>query len=85
MPRLLPFRGAPWMLVLEGAFIAREHWQHLDPQERDRLRELIRKSKGRPSNLATHERDEFKRLVAKLDVPGIGREMIPFVGKRRRR
>jgi hypothetical protein len=85
MPRLVPFRGVPWLLVLEGAFVAREHWQHLAPDERDRLRELIVKSKGRPGNLASHERDEVKWLVAKLDVPGIGKEMIPFVGKRKRR
>ncbi len=85
MPRMLPLRGVPWMLVLEGAFIAREHWQHLTSDERDRLRDLIRRSKGRPANLAMHERDEVRQLVAKLDVPGIGREMIPFVGKRRRR
>jgi hypothetical protein len=85
MPRLLPTRGVPWLMVLEGAFIARDHWKHLTPEERERLRELIRKSKGLPKNLTAREREEVKQLVSQLDVPGIGREMIPFVGKRRRR
>jgi hypothetical protein len=43
----------------------------------------VRKSKGNPSNLSKRERDELKRLVVKLDVPAMGRALIPFVGRRR--
>ena len=83
MPRLPKLRGLPWMVVLDVAFIAREHWMHLAPHERERFAALVRKSKGNPSNLSKRERDEIKRIVDKLDVPGMGRALIPFVGRRR--
>jgi hypothetical protein len=73
------------MVFLDLAFVAREHWQQLTIGERTRLNDLVRRSKGRPSNLSKRERDELRRLVDKLDVPGMGRAMIPFVGARRRR
>jgi hypothetical protein len=71
------------MLFLDVAFIAREHWQHLTPHERERMTMLVRKSRGKPANLTKRERDEVERLVEKLDVPGMGRALIPFVGRRR--
>jgi hypothetical protein len=70
-------------MALDVAFIAREHWQRLAPGERERFSALVRKSKGNPSNLSKRERDELKRLVVKLDVPAMGRALIPFVGRRR--
>jgi hypothetical protein len=72
------------MLVLQGAVHVNEHYKKLTPTERDRLQRLIRKSRGRPSNLTPREREAFKKLVAKLDLTGLGRELLPFAGGRGR-
>jgi hypothetical protein len=75
----------PWALLLQGAASANRHWRELEAAERRRLTELVRKSRGRPGNLSARERADLRRLVGKLDVPGIGRELLPFSGRRRRR
>ena len=51
------------------------HWQQLTVLERRRLRELLAKSRGRPSNLSKREQKELKDLVAKLDAPVLAREL----------
>jgi len=58
--------------ALEAAWIANRHWRRLDPDERARLRELARKSRGRPSNLTARERDEAAELLRKLDYAELG-------------
>jgi hypothetical protein len=50
--------------VAELALVARQHLQHLDSAERRRLAELVRRGRG----LSAIEREELRRLVAKLDV-----------------
>jgi hypothetical protein len=62
-----------WVIAaLEAAWIANRHWRRLDPDERARLRELARKSRGRPSNLTARERDEAAELLRKLDYAELG-------------
>lgn len=85
MPRLRPI---PWLMAMQAALVANEHWtEQLSAQERTRLRRLLVKSKGRPSNLTVKERQDVRRLVGKLDVPGAGRKLLPFAagGRKRRR
>jgi hypothetical protein len=74
-------------MALQAVLLANEHWtEQLSAPERTRLRRLLVKSKGLPNNLTPKERAEVKRLVAKLDVPGVGRKLVPFaVGARKRR
>jgi hypothetical protein len=62
-----------WIVAaLEVALLTRRHWRRLDPDERRRLTELARKSKGRPSNLSNRERDEAANLLEKLDYAALG-------------
>jgi hypothetical protein len=64
------FRAIPFMKILamaEIALLARRHFTLLTPRERGRLVQLIRKAKGRPSNLTKREQDEFSRLVQKAE------------------
>jgi hypothetical protein len=84
MPRLRPI---PWLMAIQVALIANEHvTEQLSAPERARLRRLLLKSKGLPGNLTPKERAEVKRLVGKLDVPGVGRKLVPFaIGARKRR
>ena len=79
MPRVIPrFRAVPWMLTLQATLVAGEHWRLLSERERQRLLQLLRDARGWPGNLTAKERQELKRLVAKLDVPGIGRDLLPL-------
>jgi hypothetical protein len=73
------------MVLFEAAMVTREHWQRqLSPAERERVSILLRKSKGRPSNLDQRERAELREMLGKLDVKEIGMDMLPFVGQVRR-
>lgn len=72
-----------WVIAaLEAAWMANRHWRRLDPEERARLRELVRKSRGRPSKLTESERAEAAELLRKLDYAELGGSVtglfIPF-------
>ena len=57
-----------WLIaVAEGAWVSWGHWRRLEPEERKRLLEIAKRSKGRPSkNLSASERREAERLLDKL-------------------
>jgi hypothetical protein len=71
----------PWVMVFELAVTLRKHWRLLEPKERTRLAELVKKSQGRPANLSPSERREVRRLVAKLEPGSIARSVLP-IGRR---
>ena len=86
MPRIpVVARRVPWLVLLDAGKVAREHWTKLTPSERSKLGSLIKKSKGRLSNLSVRERAELRRLVNKLDLPDAGKKMVPFAGVMRRK
>ena len=83
-------RGAqavPWALLLRGGMVVGKRWSALSSKERARLAQLLRESRGRVSNLSTRQRLELRKLARKLDLRGMGRELMPLVrrGKRSRR
>jgi hypothetical protein len=54
----------PWLEL--GALFAREFkqaWDRLTPQERHELNALMRKSRGRPSNLTAAERQHLRKIL----------------------
>src|SRR5690242_554199 len=57
MPRL---KAVPWMIALDAALVLRDLWGKLEPRERRRLGELVRR--GRSMN--DREKAELKRLVS---------------------
>jgi hypothetical protein len=62
-----------WFIAaIEVAWLANRHWRRLEPEERRRLRELIRKSRGRPSKLSNKEREEAEELLQKVDFAELG-------------
>ena len=62
-----------WFIAaIEVAWLANQHWRRLEPDERRRLRALIRKSRGRPSRLSPREREEAEELLRKLDYAELG-------------
>ena len=55
------------MVFAEVAMLARGHIERLEPQERRRVVVLLKKARGRASNLSRREREELARLVAKAE------------------
>jgi hypothetical protein len=81
MPSITRVRAMPWVMVFELAITLRKHWRRLEPKERARLTELIKKSQGRPGNLSASERKDVRKLVAKLEPGSIARSVMP-IGRR---
>ena len=82
-------RWAVWLRILVLANVALAIKRHLDLLEAGEKRELaglVRRSKGRPSNLSKAERDRLRGLVEKVEPTDLVREAAESVaGLRRRR
>ena len=75
-------RAVPWAALLQGSVIVGRRWAALSAKERARLTELVRESRGRVSSLSVRERQELRKLARKLDIRGMGSELMAL--KRRR-
>jgi hypothetical protein len=75
MPRL---RGLQWMILLDVALVAREHWSRLENADQRRLAEILRRGR----NMSARDRKELRRIVAKLELLDAGRELMPIIGRR---
>jgi len=78
-------RAIPWALLLQGGVVASQRWHALSTKERARLTQLLRDSHGRPARLSADEREEVRRLVGKLELTRVGRELLPLWRGRRPR
>jgi len=62
-------RTVRWLALYETARMVYGHgkraWDNLDSSERESIGKLLRKSKGRRSNLTESERNELRSLVKK--------------------
>jgi|SRR3954453_9041544 len=67
-------RGA-WLLAAAEVVVAvRNHVTgRLTEKERKRMLEIVRSSKGRPSNLSDRERKELRALLAKVEPRALAR------------
>jgi len=71
-------KAVPWLLLLQAAFVLDRRRRALTREERSRLAQLLRQSKGRPGKLTDVERAELRVIATKLDLIGIGRELMPL-------
>ncbi len=55
------------LAAAEIAILAHQHATRLEPAERGRLFALVRKGRGRRTNLTAEERDDLQRLVSKME------------------
>lgn len=79
-------KAVPWVTLMQVTVIVGRRWSALSAKERARFTELVRDSRGRIGNLSGKERLELRKLLHKLDVKGIGRELMAVKrGARRRR
>ncbi len=76
----------PWWLLYQAVTTAHTHWRELSPTDRDKLIRLITKSRGLPTNLTARERADVKRILSKVDLKQLARDVVPKVmGRRGRR
>ena len=80
MPKLVPKKVVPWMLLIEAAMVLRTHWALLDDVDRRELSRIVRKSHGNPRSLTKGERSELARIVRRLDLITAGRKLMPLRG-----
>jgi hypothetical protein len=55
------------LAIGEVMLLARDHLGKLEPDERRRLVELLRRGRGRPHNLSARDRDELVALIGKAE------------------
>jgi hypothetical protein len=67
LPLLKRMPLARLVLIAEVAMLAKAHFERLTPAERRRLVVLVKDARGWPQNLSQRERDEFRKLVAKVE------------------
>ncbi len=73
----------PWAL-LQGTIVVGGRWQRLSANERERLSTLLRESRGRIDRLSARERKELRKLVDKLDLKGMAKELVALRAVRKR-
>jgi hypothetical protein len=78
-------RALPWALVLQAVIVVGRRVASLSSRDRTRLLALVRESRGVPGRLGTRDRAELRKLLGKLDVRGMARELVPLTGRRGRR
>jgi hypothetical protein len=78
-------RALPWLLLYELATVAHAQWQDLPAGDRAKLTRLATKSRGIPTNLTARERAEVKRILGKVDLQHIARQLVPRALARRAR
>jgi hypothetical protein len=86
-PKRSRLKALPWAALLQAGLAFGERWRALSEKDRTRLTQLVRQSRGRVGNLSARDRDELRKVVRKLDLRAMGREMLPLVrgGRRKRR
>jgi hypothetical protein len=93
-PKAKPARlkALPWAALAQAVLAIGERWRSLSERDRERLahllRERLRVRKGRLGELSSKERDELRKLIRKLDLKGMGRDVFPLLrgaGRRKRR
>jgi hypothetical protein len=77
-------KALPWAAVLQAGMVVGDRWRSLSEKERLRARRLLRESGGRLSKLTPKERKELRQLAGKLDLKGMGRDLLPLVRGRGR-
>jgi hypothetical protein len=77
--------AVPWLALARAAMIVNRHWNALSPRERSSLAQLVGESRGRVGNLSSKQRAELRKLARKLDLVGMGRDLLALRGGKRRR
>jgi hypothetical protein len=86
MSKLTRVRAVPWLLVFEAVRSAQSHVLDVtSPAERRRVLDIIKRSKGIPTNLTQRERDDLRKIARKIDLKKVGQGLVPHAMEARRR
>jgi hypothetical protein len=66
------------------AMALREHWLSIPLARRERMTELVTRSRLQPSNLSRAEQAELRQLVQALGLPALGRRLARIALAKRR-
>ncbi|MGZ4278585.1 MAG: hypothetical protein ACXVFK_16495 [Solirubrobacteraceae bacterium] len=78
---------APWLIVFEVLRVGRDHWQELDPADRGRATDIMKRSKGDPRRLTPADKRELVELGKRFELGRLAVSMgtAAVMGRRRRR
>jgi len=68
--RVPGLRRLPILKLLAAAeilLLAKDHFERLEPRDRRRIVELVKRGRGRPSNLSARDQRELSALIAKAE------------------
>ncbi len=77
-------RALPWAAALQAVVIVGRRWKALSARDRQRVKDLLSESGGRIDNLTGKQRKELRKLASKLDLKGMGKELLALRGGRGR-
>jgi hypothetical protein len=63
------------LILAEIALALKRHLDLLESDEKSDLQRLVRRSKGKPSNLSRRERERLGEIVSKLEPSLLAREL----------
>ncbi|HSS57169.1 MAG TPA: hypothetical protein VLK59_04110 [Solirubrobacteraceae bacterium] len=80
-------RFVPWLILFEVLRATRDHWDRLDPTDRARVSDLMRRTHGNPRNLTDADRRELRDLSRRLRLRRLGLSIgsAAVIGRRRHR
>ncbi len=80
-------RLVPWLILFEVLRASRDHWDRLDPRDRARVSDLMRRTHGNPRNLTEADRRELRDLSRRLRLGRLGLSIgsAAVIGRRRHR
>jgi hypothetical protein len=75
----------PWPALLQVLVVVGRRWRALSVKDRARLARLAHDSRGRWGNLSRKERAEVRKLLGKLELARMGRDLFALRRVRRGR
>ena len=78
-------RLAPWLIVFEVLRAGHDHWGRLDPADRTRVSDLMRRTHGNPASLTPADRAELLAMGRSMHLGRLGFSMATaaVIGRRR--
>ncbi len=78
-------KAIPWAALLQAVVVIGRRWRALSAKDRERIKQLLAESGGRVNRLSGKQRRELRKLAGKLDLKGMGKDLIALRAVRRRR
>jgi len=78
-------KSVPWAAILQAVVVVGRRWRGLSSKDRERIKALLAESGGRVNRLSSKQRRELRKLAGKLDLKGMGKELMALGAVRRRR